>query len=677
MSRATPRAFTFTAIGLVLAATAGFALQAAQAKAPVEAAVQTPARVDNFRLVDADGKAHELYRLKDASAVVMIANGADLKKSAKALESLRATYAARGVEFLVLDTTPDGGAQREAIGAKVKALGLSMPVLMDDNQLVGEQIGATRAAEAFVVNPKTWAVAYHGAIVDGKKAPLAKALDAVIAGQPVAVAAVPAKGEKLAFPGRTEAAKASYQKISYSQTIAPMLEEKCVACHQQGGIAPFAMDSYEKVKGFAPMIRESIRTDRMPPWDVDAHVGTFADDKSLSADQIKTLVHWIEAGAPRGEGPDRLAEVKHVAPEWPLGKPDMIVDIPKYVVPASGVVDYQYPTTPNPLTEGKWLKASTAKVTQRQAVHHILSGIIPEGQTQKGMEAWGGSVGGYTVGMESVVQPKGVGSYIPAGGDFAYQMHYTPFGKEVTSAEQIGLYFYKDGEKPELVMRENALVDQFIKIPPNDPAHKEVAYFNFPHDAILHTAVVHAHYRGTYSKLEIRYPDGKQETILNVPFYDFNWQRMYEFAKPIDIPAGSKVIATYIYDNSKRNPANPDPNAEVVWGDQSFEEMFYTSLRYRWKDETVEKQTTYDQDLLKTRLIGMMDDNIDNKVQIEELRGGLGDAIRPRFAMADANKDGGIDAKEFEPILKMMQQNRAKAAPAAETAPAAKPAATK
>src|SRR5690606_16034590 len=213
-----------------------------------------------------------------------------------------------------------------------------------------------------------------------------------------------------------------------------------------------------------------------------------------------------------GSGPDRLAEVRHVAPDWPLGEPDLIVDIPAFTVPAGGVVDYQYPTTPNPLKEGRWLKASTAKVSQRQAVHHILSGVIPEGETRRGMQAWGGSVGGYTVGMESVVQPKGIGSWIPAGGEFAYQMHYTPFGKEVVSAEQIGLYFYKDGEKPDLIMRENALVDQFITIPPNTESHEEIAYFLFPKDAVLHTAVVHAHYRGTYSRLEVIDPSGKRET---------------------------------------------------------------------------------------------------------------------------------------------------------------------
>jgi len=408
----------------------------------------------------------------------------------------------------------------------------------------------------------------------------------------------------------------------------------------------------------------------MPPWDPDPLVGKFKDDKSLSGDQIKTLVNWVEAGAPRGEGEDPLAKVKHVAPEWPLGKPDLIVDIPSYKVPATGVVDYQYPTVANPLKEGKWLKAATARVDQRQVVHHILSGVIPEGATERGMQAWGGAVGGYTVGMESTVAPNGIGSWVPSGGQFAYQMHYTPAGKEVESTQQIGLYFYKDGEMPDLIMREMPLVDQFIEIPANNGAHKEIAYFDFPKDAILHTAVVHAHYRGTYSKLEIRYPDGKQETLINVPFYDFNWQRMYEFETPVEIPAGSKLIATYVYDNSKRNPANPNPNETIVWGDQSFEEMFYTSLRYRWKDETAKDQKDYDKLLNRTRLLGMLDDNIDGKVQMAELRGQFKDRIgNPlAFGVVDKNKDGGIDQTEFEAVMGQMRRPGAPA-PSASAAP--------
>ena len=657
------RSLTLTAIGLVMAISAASCAQqgpvadVAASTAVATPMAQLPARVDNFRLVSSDGYAHELYRLKDASAVVLVMHGVgspDVAKIAPELAKLEAAYKAKGVEFMMMNSNP--GDTREAILADAAKNGITVPVLEDDLQLVGGQIGATRVTEAFVIDPKTWKIAYHGPLS-------ADAIEAVVGGKAPTAASAAVTGALISFPDRAPARKAEFAKISYANTIAPLIEQKCVACHQEGGIAPFGFDGYEKVKTFAPMIREAVRTDRMPPWDPDRHVGKFKDDKSLSGEQIKTLINWIEAGAPRGDGADTLAQVRHVAPEWPLGKPDLIVDIPKYTVPATGVVDYQYPIVNNPLSEGRWLKASTAKVSQRQAVHHILSGFIKEGETDKGMQNWSSSVGGYTVGMESVVNPKGMGTYIPPGGQLAFQMHYTPYGKEAVSAEQIGLYFYKDGEKPDLMMREMPLVDQFIKIPANAGAHKEIAYFDFPKDAILHTAVVHAHYRGTYSKLEIRYPDGKQETLLNVPFYDFNWQRMYEFEKPINIPAGSKVIATYVYDNSKRNPANPDPNKEIVWGDQSFEEMFYTSLRYRWKDETAANQTNNDQLMQKTRLMGMMDDNIDGKLEKAELRGQFAAlAQRPgAFEMADANKDGGIDQPELEKVLAMMRAMRASA----------------
>ena len=662
------RRMAYTAIGLVLAlgaascAQPGATTQAGNvaAVAAAEPMAEVAARIDNFRLVSAEGRAHELYRLKDAPAIVVVMHAAgspDTAKAAVALEALRAQFAPKGVEFMMVNSNPHD--TREMILADAQKNNISVPVLQDNLQLVGGQIGASRVGQAFVIEPKTMKIVYSGPLA-------AEPISALVAGQSVATASLPVDAQSISFPSRTPEAKAGFAKISYTDTIAPMLEEKCVACHQEGGIAPFAFDNYERVKQFSGMIREAVRTDRMPPWDPDPFVAKFKDDKSLSGDQIQTLVAWVEAGAPRGEGKDPLAMVRHVAPEWPLGKPDLVVDIPKYTIPATGYVDYQYPTVANPLKEGRWLKAATAKVSQRQGVHHILSGVIPEGATQKGMQAWGGAVGGYTVGMESTVAPKGIGSWVPAGGQFGYQMHYTPFGKEAVSAEQIGLYFYKEGEMPDLIMRETPLVDQFIEIPANDGNHKEIAYFLFPKDAILHTAVVHAHYRGTYSKLEVMDPTGKRETILNVPFYDFNWQRMYEFEKPIEIKAGSKVIATYIYDNSKRNPANPDPSKTIVWGDQSFEEMFYTSLRYLWKDETAAKQTNYDQLLNKTRLLGMLDDNLDEKVQMAELRGQFKTMIGSpmAFGMVDSNKDGGIDMQEFEAVMPMMRQRGGQQPPA-------------
>ena len=515
------RHVTLTAIGLVLALGAASCAQPGDMAATNDVAIavqdaapmaEVAARIDNFRLVSADGYARELYRLKDAPAVVLVMHAAgspDTAAVAPKLAALKAEWAPKGVEFMMLNSNPSE--KRSAILADAEKNGITVPVLQDDLQLVGGQIGASRVAQAFVIDPKTWKIAYSGPLT-------ADPIKALVEGKSVSLKHDALKTQAISFPARSPEAKAQFAKISYANEIAPMIEEKCVACHQEGGIAPFGFESYEKVKQFSGMIREAVRTDRMPPWDPDPHVGKFKDDKSLSGQQITTLINWIEAGAPRGEGEDRLAKVKHVAPEWPLGKPDLIVDIPKYTIPATGYVDYQYPTTPNPLKEGKWLKAATAKVSQRQGVHHILSGVIPEGATSRGMQAWGGAVGGYTVGMESTVAPNGIGSWVPAGGQFGYQMHYTPFGKEAVSAEQIGLYFYKDGEMPDLIMRETPLVDQFIEIPANEGAHKEIAYFDFPKDAIIHTAVVHAHYRGTYSKLELMTPDGKRETILNVLF---------------------------------------------------------------------------------------------------------------------------------------------------------------
>jgi len=159
------------------------------------------------------------------------------------------------------------------------------------------------------------------------------------------------------------------------------------------------------------------------------------------------------------------------------------------------------------------------------------------------------------------------------------QAHYTPFGKEVTDKSLLGLYFYKDGEKPGLVMRNSVVVDFTISIPAGEARHKETAYIDVPKEMLLYSAFPHAHYRGYASDLTIRYPDGTEKLLLTLPKYDFNWQRAYEFAEPVKVPAGSKLIATYTYDNSVRNPANPDPKRTVPWGDQSFDEMFFIAVQ--------------------------------------------------------------------------------------------------
>ena len=619
-------------------------------------------RVDDFQLLDHMGVAHRLFYYSDAPAIVVMTqgNGCPIVRNAvPAYRQVRDNYQEQGVKFFLLNSNLQDN--KTTIAKEVADFGFDIPVLVDENQLVGESLNVTRTAEVFVIDPKSRKVVYHGPVDDrltyqNQKAKaefsyLSDALDAVIAGETVKISQVDAPGCIVNFPERDN--KERHTNISYHDTIAPILEERCVECHQVGGIGPWAMTSYDMIKGFSPMIREVIRTDRMPPWHSDPNIGSFLHDRSLTSNEIKTLVHWIEAGSPRGEGYDPLADPRESLPDWPLGVPDLILTVPSFDVPATGVVDYQRPYVVNPLEEGKWLRASTVKVGSRESVHHVLTGYLKEipksGQSNE--VRWGASVGGYAVGAESMIAREGLGTYIPAGGAIGLQMHYTPFGREVTDTTQIGLYFYD--KRPPRMLRNSVIMDFSIEIPPEKANHAETAYLEFPKDAELFYAFPHAHYRGQSSTLAIRYPDGREEMILSLPKYDFNWQRAYEFKDPIKVPAGAKLIARYTYDNSTQNAANPDPSKKIVWGDQSFEEMLYTAISYRWTDETSADQKGEYQELLNAgRLFGMLDDNIDESIQKDEIRGRAGRRLAGNFDRLDRNGDGALSWQEYSAIFK-------------------------
>jgi mono/diheme cytochrome c family protein len=646
-----------TRIAMLLGSVATLAACAANDHAPNALASASPtsavaasnARVGNFLLVDQNLEAHELYRLADAPAVVIVTqqNGdAVIRGLAPQLNRIAADYGARRVEFMMLNSSVKDG--METIQAEATKAGYKVPVLMDSNQIIGETLGVSRSGEALVIDPKTWQVVYHGAV-----AGLPAALDAMLAGKPVPAGAASA-GALIAFPAHSQQAQ-----LTYVKDVAPILEKRCVACHEQGGIGPFAMNSYAVVKGFAPMIAETIRTDRMPPYHADPHVGKFSDSKRMTPEEIKTVMHWVEAGAPRGEGDDPLAKAHLVAADWPLGKPDLILDIPQFKVAASGVVDYQRPFTLNPETQGHWIRATSVKPGDRQAVHHVLSGWMSaapaNGKTSnEGM--WRQSVGRYAVGSESDVYDGTVGTYLPAGGAVGFQMHYTPYGKETVDHSQIGVYFAK--EPPKYIMRQTAISDPTIDIPAGAGHHMEMAYQEFPKDALLYDAFIHAHYRATASDLWLQYPDGKKKLLVALPRYDFNWQRAYTFAEPVKIPAGSKLIARYWYDNSKRNPHNPDPSIEVTWGEQSFQEMLFTQVDFRWMDETAAAQIDSDARLGESRLLGFLDKDLDGKVEKAELRGQIGKTLLAQFDALDTDHDGSLDKAELKVAMSKMQMQR-------------------
>ena len=622
-------------------------------------------RVDNFVLLDHTGDAHELHYYSDRDAVVLMVQGNGCPVVRNALPDLRAVreqFSDSNVEFLMINSNLQD--HRASIAAEAAEWDIDLPILDDDAQLIGEALDFTRTAEVLVIDTDDWSVAYRGPINDrlsyerqkaeASKHYLVDALDAVLADQKPAIEAEGAIGCLINFPEAKN--KAAHASISYSETVAPILKANCLACHQEGGIGSWAMSSYDMVRGFAPMIREVVRTKRMPPWHADPHVGDWKNDASLGLEDRQTLIHWIEAGAPRGDGDDPLAALDAADPEWPLGEPDLIVELPSFDIPASGVVDYQFPSVKNPLDDGVWVRAMTVVPGRTEVVHHVLVGATDSGQPPNESEGvFDNYLGGYAPGTGYTKMPEGTGVYLPADSHFMFQLHYTPYGKDVTDTTRIGLYFYD--EPPANFLRHGVVLNPTIRIPPNAKRHEQRAYYEFERDAHLHTILPHSHYRGRSSTFALRFPDGTEEMLLNVPNYDFNWQRGYDFADPKFVPAGSRLVHTTVYDNSGQNPANPDPDKLVTWGLQSWDEMLYGDFVFTWVDETSEQPIHNNERADAYQTIGFLDKNIDGLVQLDELSERMRQRMGPVFQAADHNKDG-LSAEEYIAFRMVMRMNR-------------------
>ena len=651
---------------VLLASASVLGLAACSSEAPAAKLVGNT--VDNYMLADGAGMGHILRYDTHTPAVVLASyvNGDEASRAtAKALMALKEKNPDLVIQLINSSEADD----RASIAAEVKEQGITLPVLDDEFQLIGSSLGKdkegkslgfTYSGETVVVSPKDWKVVYHGPVES-----VEAAVTEFVAGKPITTAEAAVKGTKLLWN-----ANAEYKNVSYVNDVAPIMQAKCVECHQPNGIAPQMLywNSYQQVKNFAPMIREAIRTDRMPPFDADSHYRAFQNNENLTEKEIKTLIGWIDAGAPSDladAAADPLTKAAAGREEWPLGKPDLVVDIPSYDVPAAGVVDYQIPAVASPLTEGKWLKATTFKAGNRQGVHHILAGWLPKMPANGRGFDWNISMGGYAVGSESNLAPEKWATWIPAGGAISFQMHYTPIGKAFTDNSKIAFYFSK--EDPELVKRQIVIVDPSITIQPNQARWHETAYVQFPADVQITASLVHAHYRGYASKLTAIYPDGKEEVILNMPHYDFNWQREYVYKDLIELPAGTKLVADYWYDNSKNNKAlygdntktRTNPDQEVTWGEQSFEEMLFTSVQYRWKDETAKNpREDLQQQLQASRMLTAADDNRDGMLQEAELKSPMFQPVKANFAAIDTDKSGALSFQEAGVALKKMMEER-------------------
>ncbi len=539
-------------------------------------------RVENFRLMDHAGGSHELHYFADAPAMVLMTHNtscATLPDSLQELTSIHEQFAPQGAEIMLInsDLRDDRGSVRAAAARE----GIALPILLDTTQIIGESLIAATAGEALVIDPRTWTLAYRGDVKGARQA-----VAQLVQGDRVTAVSNASANSDCSVDFPELARRAEHKTISYAETIAPMLNENCVSCHREGGIGPWAMTDYNMVRGFSLMIREVVRTQRMPPWHADPHVGEFSNDRSLTDEQIRTLVHWIEAGAPRGEGADLLAETAQQWPLWVMGEPDVIIEIPPEDVPASGVVDYKYKMVTNPLDQDVWVKAAEIIPGDRSVLHHVITTfgeLETEGRRAGRLKrGTGGGLGGYVPGAVGKPFPEDTGILLPAGATIEFQMHYTPAGLATRDTSRMGLYLHKTPPKHKLGSM--ILLNPRILIPAGAPNHSEVMVRTFDQDVLVYSLLPHAHYRGKASEFVAHLPDGTKETLLSVPRYDFNWQTNYDLEEPRFLPAGTKMVHRTWWDNSARNPANPDATRDVPWGQQSWDEMLFGSVRYRVVD---------------------------------------------------------------------------------------------
>jgi len=542
------------------------------------AGAATPERAENFRLNCHQDRSWELYRQVNAPAVVLYTHATEcgsVEATLPKLAELQQMFEPTGTVFMGINAWPTD--ERADVREQAEAHGLDFPILMDVTQRISLSLGLTETNRCLVVKPgDNWAVVYDGPVESDGVNFLFDALAESLAGDPVTKAHRPSAGT--AYP------MVELGDLSYVHDIAPILAEKCVTCHRPGGIGPFSLARHRRVEGWAPMMRETIRTKRMPPWHADAEFGDYKASLAMSVEEERKLLAWIEDGAVNDGDFDPLEAFDMVEDRfWVLGEPDHILEMPQEEhIPAEGVFEYRYIYIPTGLTEDKWLRAIEVQAGTPAVVHHALMFVIYPREYRHVQPSARLGLSGYFAsflpGADAIPYPEGTGKFLPAGSTIVFQMHYSATGRPEVDLTRMGLHFLD--EPPARALTITGAHNNRFRVPPHAEDHPHRARYEFNDDVRLYGASPHMHFRGSRFRFDAHIPDGPVKTVLNVPFYEFDWQPMYHFAEPIDIPAGTRIECTGAFDNSALNPYNPDPANWVGFGEQSFQEMFIGYLMF-------------------------------------------------------------------------------------------------
>ena len=502
--------------------------------------------------------------------------------------------------FYIVQVDPDLTPEGAAIHAR--QYDLHPPVLLDRRHLLVRLAKASVAPEA-VVFGKSGDVLYRGRI-DNLYADLNKrraaateldlrdALDAIAAGRPV-MNQPPAIGCLIA----TSVAKVTAP--TFDRDIAPVLYKNCAMCHRPGEVAPFSLLTYNDTAKRAKQIARVTEERIMPPWKAEAGFGEFANDRHLTAEQVALFKDWSEAGTPEGDGAD-LPAAPHFTDGWSLGEPDVVLEPDEdYPLAAEGADIYRCFVIPTKFTEDHYIGALEVRPGNRKVVHHVIVHFDTTGAAREldardpgpGYTSFGGvgfrssgMIGGWAPGILPTFLPEGIGRLVPSGADLVVQVHYHRSGKPETDRTKVGLYFTRGTVDKKV--RAWPLAKLALRIPPGDSNYVANASTTVPHDVTAYRVTPHMHLLGKDMKLTATLPDGRVLPLVHVSNWDFNWQTSYQFATPLQLPAGTRVDLEAHYDNSAGNPLNPNNPPKIVrWGEQTTDEMCLAFLTYTLNSE--------------------------------------------------------------------------------------------
>ena len=594
---------------------------------PSPSAANLGKKIANVTFKDANGKSFALYDFKDKKAIVVVFLSFECPVStsySQPLANMAKEYGKHGVAFLGLTTNEEETAAQ--VAKLAKRYDIPFPVVPDVKLLAADALQAKITPEVFVLDGN-FILRYRGRIDDSyierlKKHPeptqhnLLQVLGEMLSGRPVREPATVAIGCPIHRPTANRPPEKG--AVTYYKDVLPILQNNCQSCHRPGEVGPFSLMTYRQAVNWADDIKSYTQKRLMPPWKI-TEGPEFHNNRSMSNQDIATLAAWVDGGKQAGNPKD--AQPPRKFPDgWQLGTPDLVLTLPDdFTLGPTGKDLFRCFVLPAGLTEDKYVTAVEVRPSNPRIVHHVLLFVDTQGEGRKlerleqdkkpapddghakktnldkgpgysvamgvGFVPKGG-LSGWAPGQLGRHLPQGTGYSLPKNSDVVMQVHFHRNGRLEKERTQVGLYFARKPVERRYVGGVLAgggggigPLRLFFSIPPGNNHYPLRGDLWATGDFTLYSIMPHMHLLGKEIKVTMTPPNGKEQTLIAIRDWDYNWQETYFFKEPITVKAGTRFQVEAFFDNSTQNPNNPfNPPRRITFGEQTTNEMCFVFL---------------------------------------------------------------------------------------------------